>query len=755
MSSGKLINGVQLGRVIASMKIPVGGDGNTAITPAMLRNYVNSSSIIYETTNTSIVPENGLIQDLTLETSGVLSFNSQEAQLVFLRITGNNPLNYSQFVNINDWQRDPAKKSFVVLLTWIGVQYIFGYDYEQDEAKIHCEGAQATYKHIYAFPTGSTPIDFQARLFIDGIEISPENTPSWFTGEPTDEEYPYPIPDGYTQSSRVFLSSNKDTVNHKIEMVMPSGTNAIVLPFGNDSIIDMGSVPHKHVGFCLTPDTAIPVGCEGATSIMNFSHVTGTFELYINGAFATTGSAGEIQNYLFDRFGETLVAGFDGFWYWQNYDPVNYYKIELIAQGSYSFEVIDSNPTFIEMPDRGCSFCLKPYKEEFDCEGATQSITVSMFISSSVPEMTVTVNGVSKVYVDQTGNTTNFETWFNSNFGSIMTVDISDFSTFTNVDQTACNNLKVVSDGFAIQEPSQIDMGTGFNETFRYNEPSHEMSFNLGASSTISCEGATQGARLGNVGTNYSITIDGQPAIPSDDNGEWAVQVYSQKIAMDSFPDQTAIWNFSEASVRVSIQADPTQLNPNDQAWSDTYNPTTNVNFQTGLITFCLSIGEPTLSMVFLNFEDKVGDTFGLILATGFATVNVEFPDGSFQDVYVRADSRSNHISFMEGRYKMSHPFTNVNTDIYFCAKIVDENPPKPTMTSITRLPSGKVRLVGTSKPNTAIQVSNQEFYTPFAYGWTDSTGTFDFEFDAPIGISGSFNCQEGGFFSQPVYFTI
>lgn len=134
MSTGKLITDASQGKVVGAMKIPVGGLGDFSVSPKTLKDYLNSQVSIYQTDDPSIKIENGIIQDLTLIGDSSLEFNGVSGQYLFLRISGNYELAFNnlEYVNVNDWHRDITKKSIAVLIQWIDVLYIFGYDYEDD-----------------------------------------------------------------------------------------------------------------------------------------------------------------------------------------------------------------------------------------------------------------------------------------------------------------------------------------------------------------------------------------------------------------------------------------------------------------------------------------------------------------------------------------------------------------------------------------------------------------------------------------------
>lgn len=127
--SGRRIVDTDLGSIFDNMKIPVGSESNSAITPKMIFNHlVGGGGDIFVTNDPAILASNGSAQHLDLLSSGVLTFDSVDTESVFLRVTGDFPLDYSSFLNINNYVRDQSKESLIVIVDWLSAKYLFGFD---------------------------------------------------------------------------------------------------------------------------------------------------------------------------------------------------------------------------------------------------------------------------------------------------------------------------------------------------------------------------------------------------------------------------------------------------------------------------------------------------------------------------------------------------------------------------------------------------------------------------------------------------
>lgn len=127
--SGRRIVDTDLGSIFDNMKIPVGSEENAAITPKMIFNHlVGGGGDIFVTNNPAIEATNGFAQHLDLISEGVLTYSSVDTQSVFLKVTGDFPLDYSAFINVNGYVRDSSKESFIVILDWLTTKFLFGFD---------------------------------------------------------------------------------------------------------------------------------------------------------------------------------------------------------------------------------------------------------------------------------------------------------------------------------------------------------------------------------------------------------------------------------------------------------------------------------------------------------------------------------------------------------------------------------------------------------------------------------------------------
>lgn len=758
MSTGKLIKDAPLGRVIGKMKIPV--TGNFAITPDQLRGFINSSSSIYETTDPTILPSNGLVQDLKLGASGKLTFDSLDGQEVFLRVSGNYPLDLSGFYNVLDYTRDPTKRTFILIINWLGLPLMFAYDYENGDDEpvdpIHCEGAGSSVTYSFIKPIGTEPSDFILAVIIDGV-IIPEDQdyPEYLTV--TNVPNPSEIPDGYDFAQpQSYTIVNKDNQPHKIELRYTSNTTGIMVN-GNSSIVDLGTKPYSDFGFCLNP-SGVPMGCEGATQDFSLSHIEGVYDFYINGTLLVTAPVGVISGWLDSNgYSNRLVIDFDGTMNAQNMTQDEYFLLDFVGvngEQPWSFTDPSNNPSYVEHPDLGFTVCLAP-KGELSCEGATMGIAVQMSLSPTTIT-TFTVNGRSEVFMNPVG--VNISEWFNNLFGDTITMTRGDYTIFESMN-TECNSVIVDNTTFETQVPYPVDNGFGENTTFKVD--GQYMSFLLGGDQ-ITCEGATPYAVTGEMylDSDTVVTINGDQ-VSQDSNALIGAVTYGEALMIVNSPDGSyTLINATENDIRVSIDG-TAQWNSGDAGWSDNPNPTMQVDFSGGSLKLCISASEPKFSGIWddTKIPEVNKDQLRLLLQNGATTAQITQPNGVTISKYFTVARQDIAFPRMNGFYYITAPFDNTVMDvIYLCADNTVA-PERPVIQSAIRS-GGSVRFIGTAPPNVVIRVFGdfdpQSFDIPYAFGISSASGAFDFTVTVPTAItSGYLRSQQGNWSSQQTDFII
>lgn len=761
MSTGKLIKDAPLGRVIGNMKIPV--TGNFAITPDQLRGFINSSSSIYETTDPTILPSNGLVQDLKLGASGKLTFDSLDGQEVFLRVSGNYPLDLSEFYNVRHYTRDPTKRTFILIINWLGTPLMFAYDYENGDDEpvdpIHCEGAGSSAIHTFIKRPDTNVEDFKMTIRVDGVDVDPVTPPTFL--KVSDYTGNVQIPDGYVGAFKSsLLTENTDSKPHKIEFILNDEVVSVLVT-GNKSVVDLGSTPYTHYGFCLNP-SSVPMGCEGATQDFSLSHIEGVYDFYINGTLMITLPIGLISGWLNSNgYANRLVIDFDGTMNAQNMTQDEYFLLDFVGvngEQPWSFTDPSNNPSFVEHPNLGFTVCLAP-KGELSCEGATISIAVQL----TLPENTVTtftVNGTVATFIPSEHVGQSLAIWFNNIFGKDVLMSRSDFTIFDSVNGK-CNSVIIDNTNFALEAPYQVDNGAGLNKTFSVTDGQYAK-FMLGGDE-ITCEGATSDAQLGDIHEESGIIVKVNGVVVEKDyqpSDQWA-PTYGQQIILQKLPDGSySAMNTTTKELRVTIQTN-SSLNSGDIGWSLNNNPTLDVDYLNKTIKFCLSVAEPKYYGIWQGTTENPNDksVLRLLLFQGAVDAIVTDPNGNDTPMHFTVANPDQTFPRILGYYKISAKFANTLTDIIYLCSDDTIAPASPVLQSVTRM-GETARFVGTAPPNSVIGVYGdydpQSFDIPFAFAICSPSGAFDFVVPFPRFLTnGYLRAHLGTFGSVGTTFTI
>lgn len=103
----------------------------------------------------------------------------------------------------------------------------------------------------------------------------------------------------------------------------------------------------------------------------------------------------------------------------------------------------------------------------------------------------------------------------------------------------------------------------------------------------ISCDGAADTAVTGGIWQISKLFI----------NGELITDTYSDRMERNNASEIRWEWrNLTDSNLRVRIEADPEYISSNDVGWAENTNPTLIVDFETGIIEFCLAPADCTPS---------------------------------------------------------------------------------------------------------------------------------------------------------------
>lgn len=103
----------------------------------------------------------------------------------------------------------------------------------------------------------------------------------------------------------------------------------------------------------------VVIGCEGATEIMQFEHIFGTWELYVDDIFIFESKSIGFHQLLLDNLNFLEAPNNNNNWYIRNLDnKVHRIKLVPVYDDMFTLPLIQNNPTFIEHEDGSLTFCL-------------------------------------------------------------------------------------------------------------------------------------------------------------------------------------------------------------------------------------------------------------------------------------------------------------------------------------------------------------------------------------------------------------
>jgi len=92
-------------------------------------------------------------------------------------------------------------------------------------------------------------------VVVDGVEV-PENSEPlpWYQHSVLNENYPFPVPEGFSVGQGVAQARNLDSISHRLEFKSKSD-DLLIFMYDNPTVVELDNV-HKHVGVCLSPQEA-------------------------------------------------------------------------------------------------------------------------------------------------------------------------------------------------------------------------------------------------------------------------------------------------------------------------------------------------------------------------------------------------------------------------------------------------------------------------------------------------------------------
>lgn len=290
---------------------------------------------------------------------------------------------------------------------------------------ISCEGATNSFKFVLAIRDGTEPPPDAMYVVVDGVEVSDNSAPlPWYQHSVLNENYPFPVPAGFSVGQGVAQARNLDSVSHRLEFKSKSD-DLLIFMYDNPTVVELDTA-HKHVGTCLSALSATSqISCEGAgDSVFFFDAVLpetnppeGTTYFKVDGVII-----GDL-----DPFPEWLEIQFlydqqpdpseipDGFIAdgengnlrrWVNNDVVPH-RIEMGSNDSTLVrEIMYGNESVIEMTDikgEHSGVCLSPKQSDIsNFEAVYDNVNGNVVISGKtlLPNQSVLINIVLVDFVD-------------------------------------------------------------------------------------------------------------------------------------------------------------------------------------------------------------------------------------------------------------------------------------------------------------------------------------------------------------------
>ena len=167
-------------------------------------------------------------------------------------------------------------------------------------------------------------------------------------------------------------------------------------------------------GMIVDPEVPHIISCEGATTLMSFSHIAGDWDIYIDDMATpvASGTIGVIVGQISLAFQNQITADYDGFLYIENIDTVPHrFKFVPKPNSNASFTAnVEQNPTFLEHDDGSLTFCLAQAVEE--CSPTDVDFPNTMFTGNKSIEYSLN-DGVFRT-VSCSGNGWNMSNLFNA-----------------------------------------------------------------------------------------------------------------------------------------------------------------------------------------------------------------------------------------------------------------------------------------------------------------------------------------------------
>lgn len=131
---------------------------------------------------------------------------------------------------------------------------------------ISCEGATNSFKYVLAIRDGTEPPPDAMYVVVDGVEVPENSAPlPWYQHSVLNENYPFPVPAGFSVGQGVAQARNLDSVSHRLE-VKSRSDDLLIFMYDNPTVVELDNA-HKHVGTCLS--AASQNGRDDATSTIH------------------------------------------------------------------------------------------------------------------------------------------------------------------------------------------------------------------------------------------------------------------------------------------------------------------------------------------------------------------------------------------------------------------------------------------------------------------------------------------------------
>jgi hypothetical protein len=228
---------------------------------------------------------------------------------------------------------------------------------------ISCAGATNSFKYVLAIRNNTTPQPDALRAIVDGVMRDGNSPPIlWLDEQILPEDYPFPVPSGFSVGHGIARTVNSDSSNHRIEFKSNSD-DLLIFIYDNPTVIQLGDQPNRHVGVCLAPPSNL-ISCAGAIDTLHMTGLWGTYNVYVNGQLSLENAFwSSIEQHLLESHSISFRMVDEIHFIIKNLSGLEVrLRFEGVGEnGTLQEHIENQNPTLIinnSIPE--FSFCLSP-----------------------------------------------------------------------------------------------------------------------------------------------------------------------------------------------------------------------------------------------------------------------------------------------------------------------------------------------------------------------------------------------------------